>query len=272
MADNLQNKAVEQAVNYFQVSELQFIIFCLLILVLWFIGTYYLQSRFQKNVMKDIALQKEEIEKRLKNIDYKNDYYKKIIDKRMTAYEELERFLSDIDVETDMTFYGIANNFRGDSYHCYMFSCERSQIKRYLNQSVKICGYNSWYSTKLECLTNRLNIDFAKYFDQITRGVLFNNGILAYSQQDDLDKFDIMLPNGMIIFTASTPKYPIQITKNVKIYAENIKYYVKARDVLIGVQWFNEFKEAFAEIRAVMIEDRLRLHEVEKFLNDKKAS
>lgn len=27
MADNLQNKAVEQAVNYFQVSELQFIIF-----------------------------------------------------------------------------------------------------------------------------------------------------------------------------------------------------------------------------------------------------
>ena len=48
MADNLQNKAVEQAVNYFQVSELQFIIFCLLILVLWFIGTYYLQSRFQK--------------------------------------------------------------------------------------------------------------------------------------------------------------------------------------------------------------------------------
>lgn len=64
MAENLQNKAVEQAVNYFQVSELQFIIFCLLILVLWFIGTYYLQSRFQKNVMKDIALQKEEIEKK----------------------------------------------------------------------------------------------------------------------------------------------------------------------------------------------------------------
>lgn len=267
MADNLQNKAVEQAVNYFQVSELQFIIFCLLILVLWFIGTYYLQSRFQKNVMKDIALQKEEIEKRLRNIDYKNDYYKKIIDKRMMAYEELERFLSDIDVETDMTFYGIANKFRGDSYHCYMFSCVRSQIKRYLNQSVKICGYNSWYSKKLEGLVNRLNVDFAKYFDQTTRGIEFTNGIIVGSRQDDLDNFDIMLPNGLIV-----TKGQFHLPKNIVINEEDIKYYVKAHDVLIGVQWFNEFKETFAEIRAVMIEDRLRLHEVEKFLNDKKAS
>ena len=271
MADNLQNKAVEQAVNYFQVSELQFIIFCLLILVLWFIGTYYLQSRFQKNVMKDIALQKEEIEKRLRNIDYKNDYYKKIIDKRMMAYEELERFLSDIDVETDMTFYRIANNFRGDSYHCYMFSCVRScvrsQIKRYLNQSVKICGYNSWYSKKLEGLVNRLNVDFAKYFDQTTRGIEFTNGIIVGSRQDDLDNFDIMLPNGLIV-----TKGQFHLPKNIVINEKDIKYYVKAHDVLIGVQWFNEFKETFAEIRAVMIEDRLRLHEVEKFLNDKKAS
>lgn len=270
MADNLQNKAVEQAVNYFQVSELQFIIFCLLILVLWFIGTYYLQSRFQKNVMKDIALQKEEIEKRLRNIDYKNDYYKKIIDKRMTAYEELERFLSDIDVETDMTFYGIANNFRGDSYHCYMFSCVRSQIKRYLNQSVKICGYNSWYSKKLEGLVNRLNVDFAKYFDQTTRAVIFNNGTTVYSQQNDLDNFNIVLVNGMLISTTNTPKYPIKIAKNLNIYAEDVKYYVQSRDVLIGVQWFNEFKQVLAEIRNVMIEDRLKLHKVEEFLKEKK--
>lgn len=202
-----------------------------------------------------------------KNVDYKNDYYKKIIDKRMTAYEELERFLSDIDVETDMTFYGIANNFRGDSYHCYMFSCVRSQIKRYLNQSVKICGYNSWYSKKLEGLVNRLNVDFAKYFDQTTRGIEFTNGIIVCSRQDDLDNFDIMLPNGLIV-----TKGQFHLPQNIVINEEDIKYYVKAHDVLIGVQWFNEFKETFAEIRAVMIEDRLRLHEVEKFLNDKKAS
>lgn len=202
-----------------------------------------------------------------KNVDYKNDYYKKIIDKRMTAYEELERFLSDIDVETDMTFYGIANNFRGDSYHCYMFSCVRSQIKRYLNQSVKICGYNSWYSKKLEGLVNRLNVDFAKYFDQTTRGIEFTNGIIVGSRQDDLDNFDIMLPNGLIV-----TKGQFHLPQNIVINEEDIKYYVKAHDVLIGVQWFNEFKETFAEIRAVMIEDRLRLHEVEKFLTDKKAS
>lgn len=205
-----------------------------------------------------------------KNVDYKNDYYKKIIDKRMTAYEELERFLSDIDVETDMTFYGIANNFRGDSYHCYMFSCVRSQIKRYLNQSVKICGYNSWYSKKLEGLVNRLNVDFAKYFDQTTRAVIFNNGTTVYSQQNDLDNFNIVLVNGMLISTTNTPKYPIKIAKNLNIYAEDVKYYVQSRDVLIGVQWFNEFKQVLAEIRNVMIEDRLKLHKVEEFLKEKK--
>ena len=200
-----------------------------------------------------------------KRIDYRNEYYKKIIDKRMMAYEELERFLSEIDVETDMTFYGIANNFKGDSFHCYMFSGTRSIIKKYLNQSVEICGYNSWYSKKLEGLVNRLNVDFAKYFDQTTRGIEFTNSVVVASRQDDLDNFDIMLPNGLIM-----KKFQFRLPKNVVINEEDIKYYVKAHDVLIGVQWFNEFKEVFAEIRAVMIEDRLKLHEVEKFLNEKK--
>ena len=61
-----------------------------------------------------------------------------------------------------------------------------------------------------------------------------------------------------------------EIAKNLNIYAEDVKYYVQSRDVLIGVQWFNEFKQVLAEIRNVMIEDRLKLHKVEEFLKEKK--
>lgn len=257
------DKIIEIIANYFgTTSETVFFVITGMVSVAVQYGFTFLIKKRTDNSLEKVKL---DFQKELKEIDYKNDYYKKIIDKRMTAYEELERFLSEIDVETDMTFYGIANNFRGDSYHCYMFSCERSQIKRYLNQSVKICGYNSWYSKKLEGLVNRLNVDFAKYFDHTIRGIEFTNGIIVCSRQDDLDNFDIMLPNGLIV-----TKGQFHLPKNVVINEENIKYYVKAHDVLIGVQWFNEFKEAFAEIRAVMIEDRLRLHEVEKFLKEKK--
>lgn len=238
-----------------------------LLIIIFGVMQYLVNHFANKKLNESLEKLKADFQKELKEIDYKNDYYKKIIDKRMMAYEELERFLSEIDVETDMTFYGIANNFKGDSFHCYMFSGTRSIIKKYLNQSVKICGYNSWYSKKLEGLVNRLNVDFAKYFDQTTRGIEFTNSVVVASQQDDLDNFDIMLPNGLIM-----KKFQFRLSKNVVVNEEDIKYYVKAHDVLIGVQWFNEFKEVFAEIRTVMIEDRLKLHKVEEFLNEKKES
>ncbi len=270
MADNLQNKAVEQAVNYFQVSELQFIIFCLLILVLWFIGTYYLQSRFQKNVMKDIALQKEKIEKRLRNIDYKNDYYKKIIDKRMMAYEELERFLSEIDVESDYCLNNL--NFDGVivNVHCYIYFDNRNKFQNYLNKSVEICGYNSWYSKEMEKWVNRLNKDLAAAFGKVTNPVQLCNGIKIYSKKGDLDIYDILISPGFVIDSKCTPEYPIPLSKFNFLEAGKMFLYVRAHDAVIGQQWYKELNYVIQKIRQTMIADRLELHEVEKFLNEKK--
>ena len=87
MSENLQDKATQQVVNYFQISELQLVGFIILIAAFWVILTYFLQNRLQKNLMKDIEAYKENVEKRLRDIDYKNDYYKKILDKRINAYE-----------------------------------------------------------------------------------------------------------------------------------------------------------------------------------------
>ena len=115
------DKIIEIIANYFgTTSETVFFVITGMVSVAVQYGFTFLIKKRTDNSLEKVKL---DFQKELKEIDYKNDYYKKIIDKRMTAYEELERFLSEIDVETDMTFYGIANNFRGDSYHCYMFSC-----------------------------------------------------------------------------------------------------------------------------------------------------
>lgn len=192
MADNLQNKAVEQAVNYFQVSELQFIIFCLLILVLWFIGTYYLQSRFQKNVMKDIALQKEEIEKRLKNIDYKNDYYKKIIDKRMTAYEYLEFVISKIEVIQEIfDDYRLKQGEGKNIYSCFM---NKEMLAETCENIISVSKYDLWLSNEVRIKLSEINLIIANALTSINCPNKLNLEFYGLNiQKDNNDKLSIKI-------------------------------------------------------------------------------
>jgi len=53
-------------------------------------------AELQKNVLAAIEAQKSEIQKELSDIDYKRDYYKKIIDHRIDAYEKLSIYLDSI--------------------------------------------------------------------------------------------------------------------------------------------------------------------------------
>ena len=94
LSENLQDKAVQQAVNYFQISELELFFSVVIIAVIWVLSTYFLQNRLQKSLMKDIEAYKENIEKRLRDIDYKNGYYNKILDRRVNAYENLYSIIS----------------------------------------------------------------------------------------------------------------------------------------------------------------------------------
>lgn len=192
MAENLQNKAVEQAVNYFQVSELQFIIFCLLILVLWFIGTYYLQSRFQKNVMKDIALQKEEIEKRLKNIDYKNDYYKKIIDKRMTAYEYLEFVISKIEVIQEIfDDYRLKQGEGKNIYSCFM---NKEVLTETCEDIISVSKYDLWLSNEVRSKLSEINLIIAYALTSINCPNKRNLEFYGLNiQKDNNDKLSIKI-------------------------------------------------------------------------------
>lgn len=62
-------------------------------------------AELQKNVLAAIEAQKSEIQKELSDIDYKRDYYKKIIDHRIDAYEKLSIYLDSIWTQKKVLLY-----------------------------------------------------------------------------------------------------------------------------------------------------------------------
>lgn len=203
-----------------------------------------------------------------KKVDYQNDYYKKIIDKRITAYEELEKFLAEIDVETDAYIYD--KNGERITIHYYTFCEKRMDFQDSAHKSIKICRYNTWYSKNMESLVNLLNLYIVNSFSQTTHPINFTNGMKVFSKENNLDLYDIILPNGFVISSENNPQYPVYISKSNIIYAKDLFSYVRIHDVVNGSLWFNEFFKLISEIRKTIITDMLELHEVEKFLNDKK--
>lgn len=90
------------------------------------------------------------VNRNTKNIDYKNDYYKKIIDKRIDAYEKLEQFLGELDVESE-------HKLDNEKDLCYDFLTDLKKCQKVAEDSVAICSLNSWFSFNLEVKVNDLN-------------------------------------------------------------------------------------------------------------------
>lgn len=158
MSENLQDKATQQVVNYFQISELQLAVFIILIAAFWVILTYLLQNRLQKSLMKDIEAYKENVEKRLRDIDYKNDYYKKILDKRINAYEELNELILNAILMSKIEKYEYYSLF--SSYE--KFSIHYNKLKTFSKNFI-------WYSPKIVELLNKYIIVFSS-IDSYYRG------------------------------------------------------------------------------------------------------
>lgn len=157
----------------------------------------------------------------IKLFDYKNDYYKKIIDKRINAYEKLEQFIGELDIERD-------NNYNGKTYYCYNFLSELDMCLSAAKRSADICGLNSWFSVKLENQVNSFNEKLVDVANEM------NNK----AREAKIDK---------------------KIDLQREIYQIACKYH-------------NEIKELIFNLKAEIIKDRLKLHEVEDYLKDKQKN
>lgn len=208
------------------------------------------------------------VNRNTKKFDYKNDYYKKIIDKRIDAYEKLEEFLSEIDIETDAYIHVV--NGESIKFHYYTFCEKRMDFQEAANKSIKICRYNTWYSKKIENLVNLLNMDMVNCFYQTTRPIMFTNGIKVFSKENNLDNYYIVLQDREVISSEERPRDIVYQSELNTIHAGDLFQYVRMHDIVHCSLWFNEFYKVISEIRKSIITDMLELHEVEKFLKSKK--
>ena len=84
----------------------------------------------------------------LKKQDYKRDYYKKIIDKRLKAYEELENFMGTFCLKQE-----ISNPLRveNDAESFEVLSCftEENGLKKANDDILKVLKYSLWFSNEI---------------------------------------------------------------------------------------------------------------------------
>lgn len=85
--------------------------------------------------------------------DYKRDYYKKIIDKRLKAYEKLETFIGVLEVYTNVDKPPF---FEEEVKIFYAFDNHKTCLDL-LEQSIDILTYDLWYSDKIIKKLERIN-------------------------------------------------------------------------------------------------------------------
>lgn len=83
-----------------------------------------------------------------KKTDYKRDYYKKIIDKRMNAYEKLQNYIMKLAVSRQILDIYISRISESNKsiYECF---CKELGIDKALCDTIEIAGYSPWFSYEI---------------------------------------------------------------------------------------------------------------------------
>lgn len=251
LSENLQDKAVQQAVNYFQISEIELFFGVVIIAVIWVLSTYFLQNRLQKSLMKDIEAYKENVEKRLRDIDYKNGYYNKILDRRVNAYENLYSIISK----------GCLMEGLGDDAFCGFF-VNRNKFHEYHTSLIKLHKDLFWYNKNTKLL-------YAKYIYIVgcVNDYILGNKISLL----EFLKFDESNKEKKISFFDIDPKIDyVEKYLNKSIYVEKTDILEKFdfNTIGIGIILFPLFLEVHDKLLQMIEEDFKHLYDIEKFFDD----
>lgn len=96
-----------------------------------------------------------------KNLEYKRDYYKKIVDKRLNAYEKLEQLLGDLAVTQEIL--NELNPQRVGTGHI-IFYCfyEKKNLLKALDSVNSVLNNRIWYTPYIQQNLTELNQIFIK--------------------------------------------------------------------------------------------------------------
>ncbi len=99
-----------------------------------------------------------------KKCDYKRDYYKKIIDKRIAAYEKLSALLVEISIRADVDAEG-----KGSSYSIYKV-LENKDTAVLINQKItEVARDRVYYSFKADTFITEINDKIVEYIQQVEK-------------------------------------------------------------------------------------------------------
>ena len=176
MSDELQKTAIKEITNTYQVTEGQLIVFGLIIFLIWSAISYFIQLYFQKNLMEDIELKKSEMIKQAKQMEYKQNYFSKIIDKRIKSYEDIDMLFGLIDVVVE-------RNIRKKKYNCFDCLISIESYNKIDNKIMEVCSNSLFITHEMELKINKLN----EFLNQ-TKNKFFNNNTRHFAKEIDYKK------------------------------------------------------------------------------------
>lgn len=203
----------------------------------------------QKQIQTALEEQRVEFQKELQAIDYRNDYYKKIIDKRINAYEKLYNIISNgaiFDIVNDGLFCGFFVNV--DKFH------------EYHTKLIELHKDLFWFSEKAKN-------SFVKYVELVGCANEYRLGNKTYLIQ--FLKFDELNSDEKISFSDIEPKIDeVKEYLNKSIYSAttDIKEIYNPNTIGIGIILYPLFLDIHGRLLKIIEEDFQHLDEVEKFL------
>lgn len=166
-----------------------------------------------------------------KKLDYRDDYYKKIIDKRIDAYEKASQFLTIVGVKTS------AKVIEGDdvisSIEYYYYCRNIRELDDLLIKSIEVAKYSTWMSKELDYEFKMINNLMVECMRSMRESVTSNN--YSASIEEESNELENDLEKKCVIIAC---KYSALLDKHI----------VRA-ETLIKRDWLN-------------------LHKVSEFLKD----
>lgn len=210
-------------------------------------------ATLQKEIQDALEKQRTEFQKELKAIDYKNDYYKKIIDKRIEAYEKLYSIIS----------YGAIYEVLKDERFCSFFKNENKFFEYHEKQIDYLYKDLFWFSEKAE----NIYVVYVNIVGCIKEYILGNkNYLIDFLKSDKLKMYELMN-------TFNDRDIENEITEVKKcldelkfLTKENIEERYDSNIISIGIVLYPLLKEVHKCLFEIIEKDFQHLDEVEKFL------
>lgn len=166
-----------------------------------------------------------------KKLDYRDDYYKKIIDKRIEAYEKVSQFLTIVSVKTSVK---VTEGDKIVSNIEYYYCCRNiEELEDLLRKSIEVAKYSAWMSKGLDYELKMINNILVECMREMNEFANSNNPIC------ESDNENICSPDREKRYVVIACKYGVVLDAHIN-----------SAEILIKEDW-------------------LYLHKVDEFLKSK---